>query len=320
MSSLPLNAAASSFLPAGLEQKRATVLAHLAHSERLVAVRPASRLEVRPRPEMLATGIPQMDALTGGIPRGCLSEIYGSGSSGKTSMLVAALASATRKGEACVLIDASDCFDPASGATAGIDFKKLLWVRCGGLPKLGIRAVVAHKKAANDQPPTTNGFLFRQKKHEHRLEQVLKATDLILQSGGFGLVALDLAGITDKFIRRIPLASWFRFQRAVEHTKTALLVISEVPCAQTCAALVLKLSAFSWQLSGKLSVAGGQPAETSAVCNPADLVFPLYAPPEPASDCETSREAAAWESPAWQRRVAGQVERESRKGRHPVSF
>src|SRR5207244_11704353 len=74
-----------------------------------------------------------------------------------------------------------------------------------------------------------------------RLDKVLKTTDLILQGGVFGLVVLDLGGIPEKFVRRIPLASWFRFQRAVEHTKTALLVISEFSCAQTCAALVLKL-------------------------------------------------------------------------------
>jgi hypothetical protein len=56
-------------------------------------------------------------------------------------------------------------------------------------------------------------------------------------------------------VRRIPLASWFRFQRAVEHTKTALLVVSEFACAQTCAAVVVKLgyqpSALSHQPSGK---------------------------------------------------------------------
>jgi recombination protein RecA len=76
---------------------------------------------------------------------------------------------------------------------------------------------------------------------------MLKSTDLILRSGGFRLVALDLAGISEKYVRRIPLASWFRFQRAVEHTKTALLVISEFPCAQTCAALMLQLSVASGQ-------------------------------------------------------------------------
>jgi hypothetical protein len=135
-------------------------------------------------------------------------------------VLVATIAAATRRDESCVLIDASDSFDPNAGAAAGLDFSKLLWVRCDD-----------HKRKARASSPVL------------KLEQVLKATDLILQSGGFGLVALDLAGIPEKFVRRVPLASWFRFQRAVEHTKTALLVISEFPCAQTCAALAMKLSA-----------------------------------------------------------------------------
>ena len=49
-------------------------------------------------------------------------------------------------------------------------------------------------------------------------------TDLLLQSGGFGLVAIDLGDVPDTAARRIPLASWFRFQRAVEPTATVLLV------------------------------------------------------------------------------------------------
>jgi len=88
-----------------------------------------------------------------------------------------------------------------------------------------------------------------------KLEQVLKTTDLILQSGGFGLVVLDLAGIPETFSRRIPLASWFRFQRVIEPAKTALLVVSESPRTQSCAGLVIKLcskpSAVSYQPSGK---------------------------------------------------------------------
>jgi len=93
--------------------------------------------------------------------------------------------------------------------------------------------IISKNVLANDQRPTANDSL----------EHVLKSTDLILQGGGFGLVVLDLAGIPDKFVRRIPLASWFRFQRTVENTKTALMVVSEIVCAQTCAALVMKLSA-----------------------------------------------------------------------------
>jgi hypothetical protein len=280
MASFPCNTTNETYsppFPAGPQDKKNIVLDYLATSARFSNVGPASRLEVRPKPEMASAGIAQVDALTGGLPRGCLSEICGSPSSGKTSMLLAAIAAATGREESCVLIDASDSFDPESGEAAGIDFAKLLWVRCG---KKFQSSVLNFK--TNDQSPATllsshtdlnpcssasihGGFEagFNDATHEaiksyseRRLGQVLKTTDLVLQSGGFGLVVLDLAGIPEKFVRRIPLASWFRFQRAVENTKTVLLVISEVPCAQTCASLVLELKAkpaISYQPSGSPS-------------------------------------------------------------------
>ena len=229
MSSLPLSASHPPFLPTGFEEKKAALLKHIAASERLVAVRPASQLEVRPKPEMLSTGIPEVDAITGGLPRGCLTEICGSASSGKTSLLMATMAAATRRTETCVLIDASDSFDPASGAAAGVDFNKLLWIRCGVWPVCVSASSVVNRGAQ------------RTKSSERKLEQLLKTTDLILQSGGFGLVVLDLAGIPENFARRIPLASWSRFQRVIEPTKTVLLVVSESPRTQSCAALMIKL-------------------------------------------------------------------------------
>jgi hypothetical protein len=240
-----------------LHEKKVSVLKHIAASGRVLDVRPASRLEVRPRPEMLSTGIAEVDAITGGIPRGCLSEIYGPASSGKTSMLLATIAATTRREETCVLIDASDSFDPESAAAAGVDFDKLLWVRCGEFSSaVGHRSPTANV-SANDRRSKTEDTYIKRNNNERRLEQVLKSTDLVLQSGGFGMVALDLAGIPEKFVRRIPLASWFRFQRAVEHTKTALLVVSEFACAQTCAVVVLRLgyepSAISYQSSAKPS-------------------------------------------------------------------
>jgi len=54
------------------------------------------------------------------------------------------------------------------------------------------------------------------------------------------LVAMDFGDVPAKTVRRIPLTSWFRFQRAVENTPTVLLVITPISCAQTCAALGLK--------------------------------------------------------------------------------
>ena len=273
MSSLPCswNAGAplsSPYLPAGSSDKKTIVLNHLSSSKRLIDVRPASRLEVRPRPEMLSSGIAEVDAITGGIPRSCLSEICGPASSGKTSVLLATIAAATRRDETCVLIDASDSFDPESGTAAGVDFRKLLWVRCGDSPLCNsVSSVVKdfdfkeHSSTSLRANSVTQRIHTKTKAPERRLEQVLKTTDLVLQSGGFGLVALDLAGIPEKFVRRIPLASWFRFQRAVEHTKTALLVVSEFACAQTCATVVLKLSAPSTSLrAGSSHQPSGKPS------------------------------------------------------------
>ncbi len=97
----------------------------------ILHITPASRLEIRPAPEMVTSGIPALDALTGGLPRGCLTEICGPASSGRTTVLLAALAAATRRGEYCAVIDASDALDPQSLAAAGVDFDHLLWVRCG---------------------------------------------------------------------------------------------------------------------------------------------------------------------------------------------
>src|ERR1700694_6187683 len=97
----------------------------------MAAVGPASRLDVHPAPEMFASGIPQLDSLTGGLARGCLTEICGTASSGRTSVLLLALACATQRGEVCALVDASDAFDPASAAAAGMEMSRLLWVRCG---------------------------------------------------------------------------------------------------------------------------------------------------------------------------------------------
>ena len=80
---------------------------------------------------------------------------------------------------------------PSAAAAAGVDLKKLLWVRC------------------------------------HSIEQTLRATDLLLQSGGFGFIAVDVSDISPKLVRHVPLDSWFRFRRAVEDTPTILLLLSQ---------------------------------------------------------------------------------------------
>lgn len=226
------------------------VFQHWPAMPKLAGVTPASRLEVRPAPQMVSSGVREIDALTGGLPRGCLTEVCGSASSGRTSVWLAALAAATQRQEVCALVDISDAFNPQSAAAAGVNFEKMLWVRCG----------MRWQKSGS---PQRHRDTEKNEKSEKPVEQALRVTDLLLQSGGFGLVIIDLGDTPLKMARRIPLTSWFRFQRAVEHTATVLFVITREPCAQTCASLLLKvsgkkLSAVSCQLSAEAFPAHAQ--------------------------------------------------------------
>jgi hypothetical protein len=166
----------------------------------------AFKLHDKAPAETLSTGIVEVDTLTGGIPRGAITEIFGPRSSGRTSLIYSLLAYATAHDEICALVDTSDVFAPATAASAEIDFDRLLWVRC----------------ASN-------------------LEHAFKATDLLLHAGGFGLVVLDIGDVAGKEARRIISSWWYRFRRTVENRPTAIVVISEEACTRSCAAVTLEL-------------------------------------------------------------------------------
>jgi recombination protein RecA len=155
--------------------------------------------------ETVSSGIPELDFLIGGLPRGGLTEICGPNCSGRTSLLISALASRTADAEVCAFIDGRDAFDPHSAQAAGVTLSQVLWVRC------------------------------------RNIDQALRSTDLLLQGGGFGLIALDLADIPPETVRYVPLNVWFRFRRAVEDTPTIFLVVEQEAHAKTCASLVLHM-------------------------------------------------------------------------------
>lgn len=73
-----------------------------------------------------------------------------------------------------------------------------------------------------------------------RLEQALRTTDLLLHSGGWGVVVLDLGNVSWVDARRIPTSTWFRFQRIVESTSMILVLLDQKPCAKACASVVLR--------------------------------------------------------------------------------
>lgn len=158
-------------------------------------------------PEVIATGIPQIDSLAaGGLPRGAITEIFGPPSSGRTSFMLATLAAATNYEEVCALVDMNNTLDPESVGRANVNLDRLLWIRC-----------------------------------DNNLEHAFKATDLLLQGGGFGIVMLDLGDLSAKAARRIISSWWFRFRRVVENSPTALLVITQDCSVRSCAALSLEM-------------------------------------------------------------------------------
>ncbi len=163
-------------------------------------------------PELLSTGIPALN----GCPRGRITEIVGPRSSGRTSLLHSILAASTGQDEFAVLVDVNGSFDACSAAAAGVVLSKLIWIRCAG-----------------------------------NVEHALRAADLVIHSGGFGVVALDLAEAPDAGLNRIPPTAWFRFRRAVESTPTVLAVVSRKPITKSCSALLVEMKRSRALFSGK---------------------------------------------------------------------
>jgi recombination protein RecA len=73
-----------------------------------------------------------------------------------------------------------------------------------------------------------------------RIEQALRAADLLLQAGGFSVIVLDMAGITPEHASRVPLATWFRYRAAAERTRASLLLLTQHSCAKSSAELLLR--------------------------------------------------------------------------------
>jgi hypothetical protein len=164
-----------------------------------------------PAPEVFPTGIEAVDEQTGGIPKGALTQICAPPgiSSGKTTLLLSLLARATGEEQFCAVVDASDRFDPASAAAAGVCLSRLLWIRCAARGRM------------------------------QAMEQAFKAADILLQNGGFGIIAVDLSDVEEALVRKIPLTTWFRFARVLEKMPTALVMLMTHAAAQSCAALTL---------------------------------------------------------------------------------
>ena len=68
----------------------------------------------------------------------------------------------------------------------------------------------------------------------------MKAADLIVHGGGFGVVSLDFSEVPPRALQRIPLSWWWRFRRAVENTPAIFLFLGERPSSRSCSSCWLE--------------------------------------------------------------------------------
>ena len=179
----------------------------------------------RRRETTLSTTIEPLDALLGGgLARGKTTEIAGRGE--RYSIVMAVLAAATSIGEAAALIDLGDHFDPQLGEAAGIDLRRMLWVR----PKTLKEAVMA--------------------------AEIIGAT-------GVQLVVVECSGrlqpvrsvdrLKPVATRRVPDATWVRLARMAEAYGCTILVSAPYALTGTTSeAMVLSYASRArWLGSGR---------------------------------------------------------------------
>lgn len=124
--------------------------------------------------------------IKGLVRAGEISEIVGALASGRTTLLVRCLRAVTATGGVAALVDVDRTLDPASAERAGVDLRRVLWVRGDG----------------------DRG-------------RALRAADVLIRCPGFALVALDVGETAPG----LSLSSAFRWKLAVRRAGVALLVV-----------------------------------------------------------------------------------------------
>jgi hypothetical protein len=164
-----------------------------------------------PAERLVTTGVPALDAaLGGGVPRGQISELVGAVSSGRTAVLHRLLAQATSQGELAAVIDVGDAFDPAAAAAHGVRLDHLLWVRGEA---------------------------------ESAVSRAIKALNLVVSAGGFGLVVFDAGGVSARALGHLPFTTWLRVHRVIEGSDTACVLLADAPLARSTGGASVRLGA-----------------------------------------------------------------------------
>jgi hypothetical protein len=305
------------------------------------ALTPAPRV-IRPT---APTGIEALDAaLDGGLPLGAISELAGPECSGRTTLALTFVAGLTQAGRVCAWVDVSDTLDPESAAASGVDLARLLWVRCGEAAETGAGLAVRAEASVSDPCPTRVGHeqpevsfaprcaepqpTVRRKSQEtapsismvpaqqtqfkkpprkpwSRLDQALRATDLLLQAGGFSAIVLDMGSIAPEFALRVPLATWFRYRAAAERTQASVVLLAQQTCTKSSAGLVLRLYPGSVVDEGASVLSGAEFCVETARERFAPITEFTRKPPQsdPTGRTHVSRAGSSGNTVRWQSRT-----------------
>ena len=150
-------------------------------------------------PATAPTGLEPLDRLLGGgLPEGRVVELAAGREALATALGLRILARLTSEGRTAAIVDRADAFDPRGAAQAGAELKRTLWCR-----------------------PTS-------------AREAIRAADVLLASGAFSLVILDLAqghgagaGAAQGKKREpeISQGAWLRLARDAEASRSSLLVV-----------------------------------------------------------------------------------------------
>jgi hypothetical protein len=262
--------------------------------------------ELTRKDQRLSTSLEPVNALLeGGIPRGRISEIIGRRSSGKTSLASAFISNATLHGEVAAVIDMTNAFDPATMSEAGVELSRVLWVHLGR--RLEAEKIEAALKVYPHQTNLNAPLLYplpdqgegegvgecrtSSKLNEEEMpfptprralhgasRCFLRAAELVLEAGGFGLLVMDFGE------RAFTLAqsSALRLARMAERSGTAVMVLATRPVCGTFAALTLDLtptraifSRSSYAESGSLKRSRTAPGQASYLKKHPPFLCPL---------------------------------------------
>ncbi len=153
--------------------------------------------------------------------RGSLAEACGGAASGKTAAAVALMADLTAAGEVCAVVDSCGGFDAVTASASGVVLENVLWVKCGG-----------------------------------DLEKAFIAADLLVQAKGFGMVWLNLGGLSQRKLKMVPRTYWYRYRTRIKETPTVFFVTAAEPLAGSASqrSFVFERGSAEWSGGGRFKL------------------------------------------------------------------